>query len=999
MRRLCILLSLVATVLGSQCGFAQAVSRYNTFSYGVNEGLLQSTLGGIEIDKNNFCWISFPNGIQKFDGNSFVNIPVQPGLPDDKYTKFFRCKNGDLLISHSQGISKYNIATDNFSLLYKQPATCHLPAIFIGEDAGILYCHDETGAITAFDCATLKAVSVFKTSLAGSSLNAEQRLQFSDNIINNRAAIKSGSTIYLLDLKEKEIINQASIESVLHSYTLRLKNENEVLYYDYKISNALQCWNFKTNSNTSLPVQGKDDNRFHRCVIFPWQNKMLLSFDNRLFETDSTLQVLRSELVNFQNQPVAGNAGIHSIKEDNFGNLYLQTVNEGLRKIIRNNYQVKYFGTTEPKDNNILAVLPDKNSNRILAGGTGGLFIFDTLQHLVQHIKTVPGPIHAFTPNGIIRSGNGSYFIFTINSKTVWRLSKDLSTLAPVRISSELPAIKSYAEYFGNPILNTGESAIFQTQGKLYRIHFNSNKISEHWFSGAYILGGFWYNNMIISHGGEELIFLDGKTFKELKRIPFKEPAGVRCFAGDKDGGIYVGSNKGIFKIDTSGKILQQWNKTTGLPDECVYAIRFDKQGSLWCSTNKGICRIDKDNNLLQLTKQDGLQENEFNSNVAAIAEDGEFYFGGVNGVSSFYPAAISKYPEKLTLLFTGIRANGEDAVGNTAAWEAESVILPYDKNSLSFDFIAMGNNNADQYIYQYRMDAADKEWMQQNGRQTVRYSLPPGKYTFKIYASRSFNAGAKPMKQIRIIIRPPFWKSWWFLSLASLTFILLLTYFINRKNKRRYDKKLQQLENERQLKQERERISKDLHDSLGAYANAVLYNSELLEKENGEEKRKELIGDLKFASKDIITSLRETVWALKKERYSAEECFVRIRNFIQPLTRYYPNIHFKTKGEAPASLNLSHTKALNLVRIVQEAVSNSVKHAAPANIVVSCNHINSKWQLIIEDDGKGFDYNSMKENDRGNGLNNIEHRAEESGFGLNIHSEEKKGTRITLTV
>ncbi len=129
------------------------------------------------------------------------------------------------------------------------------------------------------------------------------------------------------------------------------------------------------------------------------------------------------------------------------------------------------------------------------------------------------------------------------------------------------------------------------------------------------------------------------------------------------------------------------------------------------------------------------------------------------------------------------------------------------------------------------------------------------------------------------------------------------------------------------------------------------------------------------------------------------EECFLRIRNFIQPLTRYYTNIHFKTEGEAPATLELSHTGALNLVRIAQEAVSNSIKHAAPSNIIVSCLNNNKKWELNIEDDGKGFDYPAMKVNERGNGLNNMQHRAEESGFGLIIKSEESKGTRITIIV
>jgi signal transduction histidine kinase len=254
-------------------------------------------------------------------------------------------------------------------------------------------------------------------------------------------------------------------------------------------------------------------------------------------------------------------------------------------------------------------------------------------------------------------------------------------------------------------------------------------------------------------------------------------------------------------------------------------------------------------------------------------------------------------------------------------------------------------------------------------------------------------------MKELVIIIKPPFWKTWWFLSGAAILLISLLAYFINAKNRRTYDKKLQQLENERQLKQERERISKDLHDSLGAYANAVLYNTELLEKETGEQKRKDLIGDLKFASKDIITSLRETVWALKKEKYSAEECFMRIRNFMQPLTRYYTNIRFQIEGDAPSLMDIPYTKALNLVRIVQEAVSNSIKHANPEHIIISSSMNEGKWCITVTDDGKGFDYLAAKAAEEGNGLNNMQQRAAESGFEFTTISKENKGTTITIIV
>ena len=163
------------------------------------------------------------------------------------------------------------------------------------------------------------------------------------------------------------------------------------------------------------------------------------------------------------------------------------------------------------------------------------------------------------------------------------------------------------------------------------------------------------------------------------------------------------------------------------------------------------------------------------------------------------------------------------------------------------------------------------------------------------------------------------------------------------------------------------------------------------------EEKKKELIGDLKFASKDIITALRETVWALKKENYTAEDCLLRIRNFIQPFSRYYSHINFRIEGEAPAGMELHYTKALNLVRIVQESVSNSIKHANPKNITVSSYLLENKWKLIVSDDGNGFDYPTMKKKEQGNGLKNMEHRAAESAFEFNMKTSKQSGTQIII--
>lgn len=979
---------------------AQNISRYNTFSYSVNEGLLQTTISDIAVDKNNFCWLSFPNGIQKFDGNRFISIPVQPGLPDDKWVRFFKCNNGDLLLSHSRGISKYEINSNRFIEVYNSKSSVSIPLSFIGEDESNIYLYSDNGVIIGLSSKAFQIVSETKTGLPVYPVSSIYPARFSDNIINHKTVLNTNYKLYRWDLKKGKLLDSSAAIPDMSGFFLHMKNEDEAIYFSYKLNNALCLYNFTNRKNSAALVRGKDDKSITRCIIYPWQNKLLLSFANRIFETDSTLQYLKSELVNFQNQPIAGDFGVSKITEDNFGNLYLQTINGGIKKIIRNNYPIKYFGTPKKEENFVLALLPDKKQNRILAGtNINGLLVFDTMQRLIKHIRTLPGYNHSFGISSVIKNNKGDYLLFVVGEKKVWLLKNDFSAISSVPIVTRLPANNSGIRYFGNFLFQNDREAVIQSQNHLYRTDFYTNSITETEFSPAGIMGGLRYGNKIISHGDDELIFLDAITFRELKKVPFKNTGNVRCFANDAAGSVYIGSNKGIFKIDSTGKMLQHLTKENGLPDECIYAMVFDKEGLLWCSTNKGIFGLNKDNSILHLTKEDGLQENEFNTNNVAITEDGEIFFGGVNGVSSFHPSSISSFDEKINLLLTGIRINNEDVFKDSAVWNIEKISLPYRQNSLAFDFVAIGNNNPGQYTYQYRMTGVDKQWIQNNDMQTVRYSLPPGKYVFQIYASLFFDKDAKPMKELRIVINPPFWKTWWFRLGLGVFAVSFIYYITNQRNRRKYAARLQQLENERQLKLERERISKDLHDNLGAYANAVLYNTELLEKEKSDEKRIELIGDLKFASKDIITSLRETVWALKKESYTAEDCLVRVKNFIQPFTKYYSHIHFKVEGEPPVNMELHYTMALNLVRIIQEAVSNSIKHSGASNITISNQPDNNRWKVIVADDGTGFDYHSMKEKERGNGLSNIEHRAAESGFELVINSKENRGTEITVII
>lgn len=1000
MRPATLLYTIMIMLLLAQYAYAQPFKRFNTFSYSVNEGLLQSTLADMAFDKNNFCWISFPNGIQKFDGKNFITVPVQRGLPDDKFVKFFQCQNGDLLISHSQGISKYEISENKFRQVYTNAVSVKKPVHFIGEDRNIIYFYTNTGKITGLDAKTFKPVSDTKTNLPNYSLTTDYTPKISDNIINHKVAFQIKSRLYLWDLQKAKLVSRSDSIPAISNFFLYLKTENEVWFYTNNRSTALQLYNFTTSVYSNLPVAGKQDIAISRCAVYHWQSKVLISFNGNLYETGSSLDTLEFELVNFQNQPVAAAMDIWGIREDNFGNLYLLTVTGGIKKIIRNNYPLKYYGTEKKDSNNVMSILPDKSNNRVLAGtSSNGLLVFDTLQRLVKHIKTLPGQNRPFILNTIIKDNKGNYLLFINHERVIWQMSKNLEQFNRIELTTSLPPGKSGIQFFSTTLFQNEQQAIVQSQGILYKANFAEDRVIEHQVTSSYTMGGLFYGNIIITHANDELIFLDAETFKELKRLPFKNTGHVRCFARDIFNNIYLGTNKGIFKIDKTGKILLHLKKENGLPDECIYAMVFDKDGFLWCSTNKGVFKVNGDNSILQLKKEDGLQENEFNTNTVAKAADGEIFFGGVNGVSSFYPAAISNFEEKINLLIARIRVNNEEFVNDKAVWDIETLELPYHRNSLSFDFVAMANNNPDHYIYQYKMEGMDKEWVQNSGLQTVRYSLPPGKYVFKLYASRFFDKEAKPMKEIRITINPPFWKTWWFITGLVLLLFAVLAYAVNRYSKNKYQKKLMELESEHKLQLERQRISRDLHDNIGAYANAVLYNTELLQHEEGETERRELMNDLKFASKDIITSLRETIWALKNENYTPQECFLRIKNFIQPFTRYYKHIHFKVEGEASAETILHYTTALNVVRLVQEAVNNAIKHAGPANIKIISKDKDGRWQLTVENDGTGFNYEAMRHNGQGNGLMNMKQRAIESGFDFSIISDLQKGTIVSVLI
>jgi len=189
----------------------------------------------------------------------------------------------------------------------------------------------------------------------------------------------------------------------------------------------------------------------------------------------------------------------------------------------------------------------------------------------------------------------------------------------------------------------------------------------------------------------------------------------------------------------------------------------------------------------------------------------------------------------------------------------------------------------------------------------------------------------------------------------------------------------------------ERKRIAADLHDNIGAYATAIRADIEKIA-DKGFENNSSL-QNLQQHSQEIIDSLRDTIWVLNKENIKITGISDRIKNYISKLRPTYDTIQFHINEEIKNDVRISSQHALNIFRIVQEAIHNALKHGEAANITIN---ISSAEAILIkvEDDGKGITENASTE---GNGLLNMKARAKEIGMRLSIASNTEQGTVLLL--
>ncbi|WP_080055643.1 hybrid sensor histidine kinase/response regulator transcription factor [Spirosoma aerolatum] len=276
---------------------------------------------------------------------------------------------------------------------------------------------------------------------------------------------------------------------------------------------------------------------------------------------------------------------------------------------------------------------------------------------------------------------------------------------------------------------------------------------------------------------------------------------------------LWVGTQAGLSCLNTHTLRLQNWTEKQGLPSTSIQTLLADRQGYLWFSTTKGISRMDtRTGKMRHFSISDGLLDIEYRPNHAVELPDGRLAFGGPTGITVFDPQRLLESSQPIPTVLTGLKIDNRvmepgqaDSPLRLPLNAIQTLQLGPTQNFLSLEFAGLHYNKPTTLQYRYQLTGVNDDWVYVGNQNVANYTqLAPGAYEFRVNAADALGNWSHVVKTIRIIIAPPWWRTWWAYGLYGLLMIVLVRAYIQyRINQTQLQKEVALKEQEARLVQE----------------------------------------------------------------------------------------------------------------------------------------------------------------------------------------------------
>jgi signal transduction histidine kinase/ligand-binding sensor domain-containing protein len=950
---------------------------YSFKHFTVKNGLLNDEILDVIQDNNNAVWISTNTGISKFDGKNFISDFKQKALNNISVRSMHANKNGGIYFStwfngivHLEN-NKCDSFTDKNFLFSNRLNTVRT------DDLGQIWIINKLGLLILKNNVVVKKIS-FKT------LN----LRF-----------KNVSGLYIHP-NSHEIWASSTSEGILNldintlKYTIYKESDgigNNIVYSVHKIGDKLYFGNYggfavyEKNRFTDYHLPGNfDDNRVFNIVPYDKNSYLISTEANGVFIINEKNEVVSHLTIE---HGLASNY-IRKVLVDKEKNILIATIDKGLQ--ILSEKALRLYSNKLYFNNQSITTLFKTPEGVFAESDDGRLYDIDFRGDSLHLNKTITYPVlqnnlinaahyengitYLATNRGLIKIKNNKpenlqiendqNFITAISemnangnryvASDVRSFKYDGTSFSKLYIDSSIPALSSH----GFTIDGYKTCWIAATEGLFYiqndtpHLFTSINKSSLL----AKIIkedNRLWISGVLKNY----LLIPD----KDAKKSQLMEKSLAKLLNKKKEQLLDIFDHTMVWLIEEQIVLIH----TTDFLNNNIAHIKTVFSFRDICDGNINYNNVALNDNRLIFATNQGIVTiniNEINSNTVPPRVELDQVYLFSDSLPNIYN--ISK-----------------------ASYDLE---LPHNKNYLSFNFNLISFKHPEESRLLYRLSGQDTNWYESNNNKVVLSYIPPGDYQLQLKAKNCDGLMSEQLLEIPIRIKFPFWRTYWFyfLCFASCSAI---AYFIFRH-------KLNKLKAEALIQQkisgmiinsqenERKRISKDLHDSVGQ--NLLALKNHI--KTNNTSNTLELVDTTINETREISRNLHP---------YQIEKIGIT-KTILNSFLQLEDHKLFVSEDLINFDGHLTKENEVNLYRIVQEICNNIIKHskANAANITSEL-----KFNLVeinIKDNGVGFDAETNRENvHKSFGLSSIQERIKIMDADMQIVSEPNKGTHFKIII
>lgn len=779
--------------------------QYSFTGYSIGDGLSQSVVNCIIQDSKGFIWLGTQNGLNKFDGYSFEVFTYNPNdtnsITNNWIYSIVEDEETNLWIGTKSGLVKYIRKTGQFKkilyrTLYPVEVSDCVYDVKLSRNGKILI--NTPPVLSVCNPKTLEFKHYVSPLPFDGSIKDHNIPLLEDRDGNSWIASNKGLATFNPETKKfrtfsHDPVNPESISGDIITALYqdgdgnlwvgtseglnRLRKDGKG--FDHFFHESGQAFSLSNNfiraiiadksGNVWVGTEGGGLNRMSRN---PDKKFTFMSFS----DTNSGLNhniILSLAIDQSDNLWIGTLSGINKtdLKKRNF-NLY---------RCSDSPYSVDLLG-------NVIASVYENEDKTIWIGNWGqGLNLFNRISGNVEHYASnMDGKHHI--PNDFI------HCIFEDDLHTIWLGTRDgLLIFDRQQRRFNRPVGNGIPSFIGiriNMMMQDRHKAFWvATNEGLYHMerngiqpeHYSAEADGEHRISSNLVYavledknGAVWVGTI----NGLDVIDPSGREIKHFKKEDHSLSDNfITALCQDLHGNIWIGTNTYVNRFSAKQGTFSYFDRVQGFPSNLVYSILEDKNHVLWFATGNGLCHFNEQSGTFRAyTVEDGLQSPEFNLRASFRSKSGELFFGGMNGLNSFYPDSLHDNPYVPVIVYTATYSTHNGVRKNIQTDDETNIHLGYRENTFTVEFAALEFTNPSKNRYAYKLESDNVGWIDIGTRNFVSFTnLSPGEYSLWVKACNNDGVWNEGGANMIIIIHPPWWKS----TAALVAYLFLIVFLI----------------------------------------------------------------------------------------------------------------------------------------------------------------------------------------------------------------------------